>query len=232
LASIHRRHPFAHGGVVRIFSDDTAANEQEASMDVGRCWAIGVVTLMMVLGCSAKGDLIVLLPDDDGTVGHVEVANKAGSQALTQAKQSVSVRGAETPPEPPVVMSSEEIETLFGPAMAALPPPSLHFLLYFGSGAANLSPESSALIGDILEAIRLRPSPDVIIIGHTDRTGSDAYNRELSLERANGVRAILIESGVEPGAIRIDYHGEGAPLIATGDDVPEPRNRRVEVVVR
>ena len=46
------------------------------------------------------------------------------------------------------------------------------------------------------------------------------------------MRDILIGLGVGPDIIRIFSHGEGNPLIPTPDDVPEPRNRRVEVLVR
>jgi outer membrane protein OmpA-like peptidoglycan-associated protein len=46
------------------------------------------------------------------------------------------------------------------------------------------------------------------------------------------VRDLLIAEGIAPATIRLAFHGEGNPLIQTADNVPEPRNRRVEVIVR
>jgi outer membrane protein OmpA-like peptidoglycan-associated protein len=191
-----------------------------------------LLLMALLLGCSTRGDLIVLLPDEDGKVGRVEVTNKGGAQILAQANQAVAVRGPDIPPDPPVAMQPERIESLFGPAMAARPAAPAHFILYFESQDADLQTSSRALVPEILEAIRKRASTDILVIGHTDRTGSEQFNRRLSLQRAKRVRQVLVENGVDPEAITVDYHGEGAPLVVTEDGVPEPLNRRVEVVVR
>jgi outer membrane protein OmpA-like peptidoglycan-associated protein len=54
----------------------------------------------------------------------------------------------------------------------------------------------------------------------------------LSRRRAEKVRDLLIAANIAPAVIRVAFHGEGNPLIQTVDNVPEPRNRRVEVIVR
>ena len=46
------------------------------------------------------------------------------------------------------------------------------------------------------------------------------------------VGALLAAEGIDPGALEITSHGEANPLVPTGDNVSEPRNRRVEVTVR
>jgi outer membrane protein OmpA-like peptidoglycan-associated protein len=46
------------------------------------------------------------------------------------------------------------------------------------------------------------------------------------------VASILQGKGVDPSVLDITYHGEYSPLVPTGDQVPEPRNRRVEITVR
>ncbi len=70
------------------------------------------------------------------------------------------------------------------------------------------------------------------MIGHTDRVGTLEANDALSLRRAEAVRALIIERGFEAARVRAVGRGERQPLVATDDEVDEPRNRRVEIVVR
>ena len=85
---------------------------------------------------------------------------------------------------------------------------------------------------EILSTIGRRRSNDVSIIGHTDRVGSRDQNYRLGLDRAAEVRSLLVRRGVDPSFIQVDSHGQDNPLVPTGDQVQEPRNRRVEVTVR
>jgi outer membrane protein OmpA-like peptidoglycan-associated protein len=71
-----------------------------------------------------------------------------------------------------------------------------------------------------------------MVVGHTDTTGSRERNFELGMKRANTVRLLLIEIGLDSSAIQLASHGEAEPLVATADDVFEPRNRRVEITIR
>lgn len=69
------------------------------------------------------------------------------------------------------------------------------------------------------------------IEGHTDTTGSPAYNMALSKRRADAVVAYLgSHYGVDPSRLVAVGKGQSEPLVATGDNVPEERNRRVRVV--
>jgi OOP family OmpA-OmpF porin len=73
---------------------------------------------------------------------------------------------------------------------------------------------------------------EVQVTGHTDRVGSVADNAQLSLQRAEAVRAMLIQRGINSSFLRAVGRGEREPLIPTADQQAEPRNRRVEVIVR
>ena len=66
----------------------------------------------------------------------------------------------------------------------------------------------------------------VIVVGHTDTSGSAAYNLRLSERRAKAVADAMVGLGVAQGAIAVDWKGETAPAVATGDGVKEPLNRR------
>ena len=175
---------------------------------------------------------VILLPDADGQVGIVEVQTKAGQVLMDQAGQMVRVTTAAQPPEEPVKLNLEKIEKDFAEILAAEPPQPKKFLLYFQAGGSQLAEQSKALIPAILTEIYNRKSSAIGIYGHSDRVGSKAFNLKLSLERAQAIRSLLEEGGVRPESMDIDSHGEGNPLIPTADNIAEPRNRRVEVVVR
>jgi len=84
----------------------------------------------------------------------------------------------------------------------------------------------------VFVTIRDRAPVDISVVGHTDTVGKDDYNSVLSLKRARAVASILRGKGVDPSVLDITSHGKRNPLVPTGDQVPEPRNRRVEITVR
>jgi outer membrane protein OmpA-like peptidoglycan-associated protein len=75
------------------------------------------------------------------------------------------------------------------------------------------------------------PDTDLVIEGHTDSQGSDAYNQTLSERRADSVKAFLMDQGVSQNRLRTKGYGELAPIAS--NDTPEGRsqNRRVEVKI-
>jgi outer membrane protein OmpA-like peptidoglycan-associated protein len=129
-------------------------------------------------------------------------------------------------------VSREEVRSLAGPALAALPKPPIGFILYFRNDTTELTPESREQLGKMQRLIRERGAVDISVVGHTDTMGTRKYNYPLSLRRARTVADLLIRGGVDPSVLEITSHGEDNPLVSTGDGVHEPRNRRVEVTVR
>jgi outer membrane protein OmpA-like peptidoglycan-associated protein len=129
-------------------------------------------------------------------------------------------------------MSMQEVEKIAGPALAALPKPPSKFILNFYHDSVDLTAESQALLQNVFATIRDRAPVDISVVGHTDTLGRKEYNYALSLKRAKAVAAILRENGVDPSILHITSHGKDNPLIRTRDQVPEPRNRRVEITVR
>lgn len=191
-----------------------------------------LLVLLLLASCAGPKSLFVLLPDPDGSVGAIELTNEKGSMRVDKAGEGVAVAGPESPPVSAKPMSQAEIEKTFKSALAAEPLLPERFLLYFESGSTNLTAQSLALIPQILAAIKARESVDISIVGHTDRTGSRRYNLKLSNSRAEKVRDLLIDQGAVAKHLQVTSHGEGNPLIATPDNVAEPKNRRVEVIVR
>jgi outer membrane protein OmpA-like peptidoglycan-associated protein len=70
------------------------------------------------------------------------------------------------------------------------------------------------------------------VTGHTDRVGTVESNDALSLRRARLIRDRLLSVGVAAERVEAVGRGEREPLVPTADEVPEPKNRRVEIRVR
>lgn len=191
-----------------------------------------LLCLLALAGCAAKGTSVVLIEDPDGNVGKVTVSTKAGEQTLSKARQSTKAAKPSKAPGPVRVLEQAEIDGAFGRVLMALPEPAETFVLYFETGTSDLTPESSPVPEQVLASIVRRRSTDVRVHGHSDRVGTPETNQRLSLMRAEAMRAILVDMGVAENIIRTSSHGEGNPLVPTADEVPEPRNRRVEVLVR
>ena len=180
-------------------------------------------------------DLIILLPDPDGNTGVVRVTTRGGSQMLDKSGHATEVAGVSHPPTVPMLMNESEIKGIFGSALSAQPDLTdrfVSFILYFDRDTIRLTSESRALLTKVAKTIKNRKSDEVFVVGHTDRVGVGEYNMGLSSRRASHVRELLVSSGVQPKALVVSYHGEAMPLVSTEDEVPEPLNRRVEVIVR
>jgi outer membrane protein OmpA-like peptidoglycan-associated protein len=129
-------------------------------------------------------------------------------------------------------MAEKEVKVSVGSALSALPKPPVQVILYFHPDSAVLTRESAARIRDVMRAIGDRGQADISVVGHTDTLGKNNYNDRLSLKRARTVADLLVKNGVNPSVLEITSHGKNNPLIPTGDQVREPRNRRMEMTVR
>ena len=176
--------------------------------------------------------LVVLLPDPDtGVTGRAFLSNKSGSTDLNAARESSTATPSSTPTAVRT-MSEEEVQQVFGDALSALPPAPVHFTLYFKFESNELTDESRALLPQILSTVKDRAFPEVLVVGHTDTMGTPRANIDLGLTRANSVRSVLVQVGLDPTTVEVRSHGESDLLVKTPDETPEPRNRRVEISVR
>ena len=84
----------------------------------------------------------------------------------------------------------------------------------------------------LADNIRRFPGSTIDVLGHTDNTGTAAYNRDLSTRRANAVAAVLIANGVAGRRIRSIGRGEDDPIATNLTIAGRAQNRRVEIVIR
>jgi len=93
------------------------------------------------------------------------------------------------------------------------------------------SAETRQKIQDILDTDQYCAVGSITVVGHTDTSGSAAYNQQLSEKRAADVRRELVRQGVNSATITSEGKGETSPFIDTGDGVKEALNRRTEVLI-
>ena len=72
----------------------------------------------------------------------------------------------------------------------------------------------------------------VVVVGHTDSVGTDAYNMKLGDRRANAVKAYLISKGIEKSRVYSESKGEKQPIADNKTAVGRAKNRRVEIVLQ
>ncbi len=196
--------------------------------DLGR--ALAIVALTVVLSaCATQTGTVVLLPEKDGKDAAVVVKQSDGQVVLSEPYAAAKLTTA----GPQAYQSSpQEVQALFGAALAAQPGRPVQFVLYFVEGKDELTDESRLAVDAVFAEIAKRPVPDVLVVGHTDAVGTNQVNDPLSQQRAEVIRAGLIRSGIAPENITAAGRGKRELLVPTADGVAEPRNRRVEIIVR
>ncbi len=104
--------------------------------------------------------------------------------------------------------------------------------LFFDWGKPELTRDAQATLDEVAAAYVQTKPGQVLIHGHSDRSGPEAVNLRASRRRAEAVRDYLAAHGVPRAAMAVTAHGESRPIIPTEDGVREAQNRRVEIVFR
>lgn len=102
----------------------------------------------------------------------------------------------------------------------------------FDLNSAQLKPNALDTYAKIGSILKTYDKTVIHVVGHTDTTGSADHNLTLSEARASSVASYLASQGVPSQRIRQEGRGEREPLIRTGDNVNESRNRRVDIVIK
>ena len=143
-------------------------------------------------------------------------------EALQKHTASLGVRFFLDRPAPPPQVEPQ------GPVLPPAPEPR-EFLVFFSFNSATLTPAALATVQQAATAATQLGTANIRIVGHADRAGSPAYNKALSMRRAQAVRKVMVQEGVSGSAITLRGAGESDPLVPTADGVREPQNRRVQI---
>ncbi|MBK6981984.1 MAG: OmpA family protein [Betaproteobacteria bacterium] len=196
------------------------------------------ILLLAVAACAetpkvpvpVASELVAVIPGPDGHVGAVVVYSGGTMQVLDQPYEARRVRADGS--ALPELLAAPEISRAFRSTLEALPGRPASFTLYFLEGKDELTNASRAEMEKVFAELKRRPAPDIAVIGHTDTVGNLSFNDKLSLARAERMRELMIELGIPQGRIQAAGRGKRELLVATEDNVSEPRNRRVEISVR
>lgn len=173
---------------------------------------------------------VLLLPQEDGRPSGVIVQSGNTSQTLTEPFQRATSRGSQAP----VVdrADAEQVRQAYEPLFRIAPPKPVRYVLYFQPGGTRLTGESEAELPRIQQDTARYPGIEILVVGHTDTRGNGEGNDALSLRRAQQVRELLVQQGLPAKRIEAIGRGERELAVTTGDEVDEPRNRRVEIELR
>ena len=179
------------------------------------------------------GDNVVLLPDFGGGAGNILVETSAGSAEMSEPFETVEVD------------KSGKLVSFIGDKLAiigrycglldALPPRSKIYLFYTDD-AGVIDQKSAGMLKALLSDLKLRKAPELEVAGYTDSVGSEPANDAESQLRADAFAAVLAQQIAQAGIVSVPMEtigrGERSPFVETDDEVAEPLNRRIEVVLR
>ncbi len=140
----------------------------------------------------------------------------------------------------PAAMPAAMAQPVAAPPPAAPPPPALAavpvvgpraFTVFFEFDKSNISDDASRVLVQAAESAKAGIFTRIRATGHADTTGTPRYNMALSIRRANAVRDVLVREGIPATQIVVIGRGETQLLVPTPDQINEPRNRRVEIVI-
>ncbi len=118
-----------------------------------------------------------------------------------------------------------------GPAAPAFEKFTFSAETLFAFDKATIRPDAASILDDVVAKMKRYPEVELIVVtGHTDRIGSDAYNQRLSDRRAAAVRDYLVNQGVESSRITAEGRGESQPVVAC-DGIKGKENRSNKALI-
>lgn len=131
-------------------------------------------------------------------------------------KADNKVADAKAPDAAPAQAPAAAPAPVAGPEKSAFAPITLQAETLFNFDKANLRAEGKKQLDDqVVSKMKEYPQVEVVLVtGHTDRIGSDAYNQKLSQRRADALKAYMVSQGVEANRIETAAKGESEPVVS------------------
>ena len=135
---------------------------------------------------------------------------------------SVYVVHQETPPQEsvsaPVIIQADSIIVLNE--------------VLFETDRYQLKPAIYPKLDSVVSFMYSKPALEIIISGHTDNTGTEKHNLQLSEHRARAVAEYLLDKGIDPNRIQHTGYGSAKPVMNNDTATGRLKNRRVEMLIR
>jgi OOP family OmpA-OmpF porin len=163
-----------------------------------------------------------------GTVPSAAAASQACKTALDSS--IVRLETAARPATAPIAPAPAPV-----PAPAPAPAPAAapaNFQVFFDFDSWTLKAEQLKVLDDVIATARSGGQANIVIVGHTDTSGSSDYNQKLSVRRANVVVEALVQMGARREALHASGVGETDLAVETGDNVKEAKNRRTVITLQ
>lgn len=189
------------------------------------------IAAILTLGGCAHSTSVVLLPDEDGGHGQIAIAKpgSAGETLVSEPNSRATLGG----PQPVIrTLGAKGLSANEAQLLGGLPPAAKSFTLYFIEGTTDMTAQSAPMLAQIRAEIAKRPGAEVQVTGHTDTVGSESDNDSLSKRRAEEILSLLASKGFDRAIMTAVGRGERELAQPTSDNVSNPVNRRVEVIVR
>jgi len=181
---------------------------------------------LLLLALAAAGLLLYLR-------GRSAQPRNAATETVQQLGETAAVAlpGGHNISVPRGSINYELATFLADPSAGPLPKTFVFDNLNFESATTQLTPQSNATVSNLAEVLKAYPNSRVELVGHTDNTGTAEANQTLSLDRANAVKALLVNEGVNADAISTNGYGQTRPVASNDTDEGRERNRRLELNV-
>ena len=143
--------------------------------------------------------------------------------------------GSDKQPRIPTTPVAQQPDPVPVPVLAPPPPLAFEeprtFVVLFDWDKATLDTEAKSIVREASTFAQRETATRIRVIGHTDRSGANAYNMALSERRARSVKSELVRLGLPESDIAVLWRGELENRIRTDDGIREPQNRRVEIII-
>jgi outer membrane protein OmpA-like peptidoglycan-associated protein len=187
---------------------------------------------LILAGCQKRSALLLFPGDGEYPTGAVAILDPLTGDdvaVVDTANSEAKIAGRSVTTH---VITGDIAKSRYGTLLANLPDAPKSFTLYFKPNSLDLIDQSQAELPALLAEVKRRAGVDVEVVGHTDTTGSEVLNDELSQKRAGEVATMFQKLGLDSTIIRAVGRGERELKEQTADETASEVNRRVEVVVR
>lgn len=217
----------------------------------GAAWAQGDADALLAMDKSSlrseiqqRYDAALALSTDSNIVAADDNRYMWASEAKVQCGIALGFLKSSTVDEVSIrkcVLASDMMNRVPPPPVVAAPPPppppaecdrDLAGTVFFDFDSAEVPESAAQTLSFVNEKAAACNWSQLSVVGHTDRSGSDAYNQGLSQARAQAVANFLVGMGVDGSSIQTDWKGESEPRVPTVDGERNPQNRRVEITAK
>lgn len=183
---------------------------------------------MLLAGCAAR-ETVVVLPAADGHIGGVVVQSGGKTVVLDKAYASDHPGDGQASAAKP-----DEVSQNFADVLAARPIPPGDHKLFFKNDSDEMTDSSREEFNNkVFADVHRRAAAEIVIIGHTDTTGGADHNDELSRDRAEAIKKLLLDRKADlPPNMGITTAGRGQRDDKDPADTHNPNERYVEIIVQ